>query len=201
MQKCAPQSVQVIVERKAKSMTRHTSEQRMKIGIVLDTGEGSLEGRTPTFRDLQTMAQVAEQVGLDSLWLSDHLIYRFPGQDESAPWEAFTMLSALAAVTTRIALGPLVACTSFRPPGSACQDGRCPRRDQRWPLHPGPRSRLASTRIRSLWLSLRSPGRTLRGSAASDRASAARRACRLPGTILPGPQLRPAPSGTLTCWP
>src|SRR2546429_5643206 len=97
-------------------MTRHTSGQRMKIGIVLDTGEGALEGRTPTFRDLQTMAQVAEQVGLDSLWLSDHLIYRFPGQDESAPWEAFTMLSALAAVTTRIALGPLVACTSFRPP-------------------------------------------------------------------------------------
>ena len=97
-------------------MTQHTSEQRMKIGIVLDTGEGSFEGRTPTCRDLQTMAQVAEQVGLDSLWLSDHLIYRFPGQDESAPWEAFTMLSALAAVTTRIALGPLVACTSFRPP-------------------------------------------------------------------------------------
>src|SRR5437588_8519262 len=62
------------------------------------------------------MTQVAEQVGLDSLWVSDHLIYRFPGQDESAPWEAFTMLSALAAVTTRIALGRLVVCTSFRPP-------------------------------------------------------------------------------------
>ena len=97
-------------------MTQNTSKQRMKIGIALAIGEGSLEGRTPTFHDLQTMAQVAELVGLDSLWLADHLIYRFPGQDESAPWEAFTMLSALAAVTTRITLGPLVACTSFRPP-------------------------------------------------------------------------------------
>lgn len=97
-------------------MTQHISKQRMKIGIVLDLGEGSLEGRTPTFRDLQTMAQMAEQVGLDSLWLADHLIYRFQGRDDGAPWEAFTMLSALAAVTTRIALGPLVACTSFRPP-------------------------------------------------------------------------------------
>lgn len=95
-------------------MTQKAS--RLKIGIVLDTSEGSLEGRTPTFQDLKTMAQVAEQVGLDSLWLADHLIYRFPGQDESAPWEAFTLLSALAAVTTRIVLGPLVACTSFRPP-------------------------------------------------------------------------------------
>jgi alkanesulfonate monooxygenase SsuD/methylene tetrahydromethanopterin reductase-like flavin-dependent oxidoreductase (luciferase family) len=88
----------------------------MKIGIVLDTVEGSLEGRTPTFRDLRAMAQVAEQVGLDSLWLADHLLYRFPGQDESAPWEALSMLSALAASTTRITLGTLVVCTSFRPP-------------------------------------------------------------------------------------
>ena len=88
----------------------------MKIGMVLNTVEGSLEGRTPTFRDLQAMAQVAEQAGLDSLWLEDHLIYRFPGQDERAPWEALTMLSALAAVTTRITLGTLVVCTSFRPP-------------------------------------------------------------------------------------
>ena len=97
-------------------MTQNRSAQRMKLGIVLSTEEGGLQGRTPTFRDLQEMAQVAEQVGLDSIWLSDHLIYRFPGQKELAPWEAFTMLSALAAVTTRIALGPLVACTSFRSP-------------------------------------------------------------------------------------
>jgi len=88
----------------------------MKIGMVLNTVEGSLEGRTPTFRDLRAMAQVAEQAGLDSLWLEDHLLYRFPGQDERAPWEALTMLSALAAVTTRITLGTLVVCTSFRPP-------------------------------------------------------------------------------------
>ena len=93
-----------------------TQNTRVKLGIVLDIGEGSLQGRTPTFRDIQAMAQAAEQVGFDSLWVSDHLIYRFPGQDEVGIWEAFTMLSALAAVTTRIALGPLVACTSFRPP-------------------------------------------------------------------------------------
>jgi alkanesulfonate monooxygenase SsuD/methylene tetrahydromethanopterin reductase-like flavin-dependent oxidoreductase (luciferase family) len=97
-------------------LIQHTPNRRMKIGIVLDTVEGSLEGRTPTFHDLRGMAQVAEQIGLDSLWLADHLLYRFPGQDESAPWEALTMLSALAAVTTRITLGTLVACTSFRPP-------------------------------------------------------------------------------------
>ena len=93
-----------------------TPQTRMKIGIILDTVEGSLAGRTPTFQDLREVVQVAEQVGLDSIWLADHLIYRFPGQDESAPWEALTMLSALAASTTRITFGTLVVCTSFRPP-------------------------------------------------------------------------------------
>jgi len=93
-----------------------TPQQRMKIGITLDISEDSLDGRTPNFRDLREMALISEQVGFDSLWLADHLIYRFPNQAESAPWEALTMLSALAAVTTRITLGTLVLCTSFRPP-------------------------------------------------------------------------------------
>ncbi len=97
-------------------MTHTPPRQPMKIGINLDISEGSFNGRTPTFKDLQVMAQAAEQCGLDSLWLADHLIYRVPGQDESAPWEAFTILSALAAVTTRIEIGTIVACTSFRPP-------------------------------------------------------------------------------------
>ena len=93
-----------------------TPQQRMKIGVILDISEDSLDGRTPTFRDLREMALLAEQLGFDSLWLADHLIYRFPNQPERAPWEALTMLSALAAVTTRIALGTLVLSTSFRPP-------------------------------------------------------------------------------------
>jgi alkanesulfonate monooxygenase SsuD/methylene tetrahydromethanopterin reductase-like flavin-dependent oxidoreductase (luciferase family) len=93
-----------------------TPQQRMKIGIILDISEDSLDGRTPTFRDLREMALVSEQVGFDSLWLADHLIYRFPNQPERAPWETLTMLSALAAVTTRITLGTLVLSTSFRPP-------------------------------------------------------------------------------------
>lgn len=97
-------------------MTQKTSSPRMKLGLVLDIDEGSLQGKTPTFRDLKAMAQAAERVGLDSLWLADHLIFRFPGQEEKGTREAFTMLSALAAVTERITLGPLVACTSFRHP-------------------------------------------------------------------------------------
>src|SRR5260221_6717599 len=98
-----------------------TQNTRMKLGITLGIGEGSLQGRTPTFRDIQAAAQAAEQAGFDSLWVADHLIYRFPGQEEEGTWEAFTMLSALAAVTTRVTLGPLVACTAFCSPALLSQ--------------------------------------------------------------------------------
>ena len=60
--------------------------------------------------------QICEQIGIDSFWTADHLVYRFPGEEERGCWEVFTFLSALAAVTTRLTLGPLVACNSFRNP-------------------------------------------------------------------------------------
>src|SRR6185369_6381980 len=52
--------------------------------------------------------------GFDSIWVGDHLLYDGP---ERGPWEAWTLLSALAAVTERVTLGPLVACAGFHPPG------------------------------------------------------------------------------------
>jgi probable F420-dependent oxidoreductase len=60
------------------------------------------------------MARAAEEVGFDSIWIGDHLLYEQP---ERGPWEAWTLLSALAAVTERVELGPLVACAGFHPPG------------------------------------------------------------------------------------
>jgi alkanesulfonate monooxygenase SsuD/methylene tetrahydromethanopterin reductase-like flavin-dependent oxidoreductase (luciferase family) len=62
------------------------------------------------------MARLAEDVGLDAIWLGDHLLYRFPDGSARGPWEVWTMLAGLAAATSRIALGPLVACTAFHDP-------------------------------------------------------------------------------------
>jgi alkanesulfonate monooxygenase SsuD/methylene tetrahydromethanopterin reductase-like flavin-dependent oxidoreductase (luciferase family) len=63
------------------------------------------------------MARAAEEVGLDSVWLGDHLLYRGDGRPERGPWEVWTLLTALAAVTQRVQLGPLVACAGFHAPG------------------------------------------------------------------------------------
>jgi alkanesulfonate monooxygenase SsuD/methylene tetrahydromethanopterin reductase-like flavin-dependent oxidoreductase (luciferase family) len=81
----------------------------MRVGIQLPEVERDV--RWPEYRGL---ARTAEEVGFDSIWLGDHLLYRSP---ERAPWEAWTLLSALAAATERVRLGPLVACAGFHPPG------------------------------------------------------------------------------------
>src|SRR5215207_4591697 len=82
-----------------------------RIGIQLPEVE-----RLVRWPEYLAMARAAEEVGLDSIWVGDHLLYREDG-DERGPWEAWTMLAALAAVTERVELGPLVACTAFHPPG------------------------------------------------------------------------------------
>jgi alkanesulfonate monooxygenase SsuD/methylene tetrahydromethanopterin reductase-like flavin-dependent oxidoreductase (luciferase family) len=63
------------------------------------------------------MARAAEEVGFDSIWMGDHLLYRGDGREERGPWDAWSVLTALAAVTERVQLGPLVACTAFSSPG------------------------------------------------------------------------------------
>lgn len=87
----------------------------MKVGIVARLGPVNA-GPPAAYSVLREMVQHAERVGMDSVWLYDHLLYRWPGRPTDGIWESWTMLSAFAEATQRVDLGTIVLCTQFRNP-------------------------------------------------------------------------------------
>jgi alkanesulfonate monooxygenase SsuD/methylene tetrahydromethanopterin reductase-like flavin-dependent oxidoreductase (luciferase family) len=83
----------------------------LKVGIQLP--EVEYEAR---WSELAEMVRLAEDIGLDSIWVGDHYLYRSDARSRG-PWEAWTQLAAIAAITSRVEIGPLVASTSFHQPG------------------------------------------------------------------------------------
>jgi alkanesulfonate monooxygenase SsuD/methylene tetrahydromethanopterin reductase-like flavin-dependent oxidoreductase (luciferase family) len=112
----------------------------VRLGIQLP--EVEREVRWPEY---VAMAHAAEAAGFDSIWVGDHLLYRRP---DRGPWEAWTLLSALAAATERVRLGPLVACAGFHPPGLIAKPAATERPIEVPPLD-GPPDRIAE-RLREL---------------------------------------------------
>src|SRR5438552_8948335 len=96
---------------------------RLGLGLILRFGEHYPRVDNPIrWPELRPLAKLAEAVGFDTLWCDDHFLYEtFP--PDSGPhgkfrgvWDSFTLLSAVAEATSRVTIGPFVACTSFRNP-------------------------------------------------------------------------------------
>jgi alkanesulfonate monooxygenase SsuD/methylene tetrahydromethanopterin reductase-like flavin-dependent oxidoreductase (luciferase family) len=88
----------------------------VKVGVTLPIGQADALGGIAGWPRIHAYAQHAEAVGLDSIWLADHLLFRFPDEPTTGIHEAWTILSALAATTTRVEVGTLVLCLEFRNP-------------------------------------------------------------------------------------
>ena len=84
----------------------------LRVGVQLPEVE-----RIVRWPEYEAMACAAEEVGFDSIWIGDHLLYREDGRPERGPWDAWMVMAALAGVTERVVIGPLVACLGFHPPG------------------------------------------------------------------------------------
>lgn len=88
----------------------------MRIGIVLPIAEEDGDPDMPSYALIREMAVAAEAAGFDSIWVYDHLLFRFDGRTTGIH-ECWTILSAIAEATKRAELGTLVMCTGFRNAG------------------------------------------------------------------------------------
>jgi alkanesulfonate monooxygenase SsuD/methylene tetrahydromethanopterin reductase-like flavin-dependent oxidoreductase (luciferase family) len=82
----------------------------LRVGVQLPEVE-----RVVRWPEIAALARRAEEVGFDSLWVGDHLLYRGDGRPERGPYDAWSVLAGLACCTSRVEIGPLVACALFRP--------------------------------------------------------------------------------------
>jgi F420-dependent oxidoreductase-like protein len=61
------------------------------------------------------IARVIEESGYDSIWVYDHF-HTHPVVTQESTFEAWTLMAALAAVTTKARLGQMCTCALYRPP-------------------------------------------------------------------------------------
>lgn len=94
----------------------------MRLGLALPHYDFSVPpaDRPITFRRTAEVAQEAERLGFDSVWVSDHFLYSFARYGQPEPrygsLEPLTTLAGIAALTERVRLGTLVLGSPFRHP-------------------------------------------------------------------------------------
>jgi F420-dependent oxidoreductase-like protein len=90
----------------------------MKLGVIVPQGwTGEYDGWEPERAWARTaeVAQQAERIGAESIWLFDHL-HTVPRPTDEVTFESFISLAALATATERVRLGQVVICNGFRNP-------------------------------------------------------------------------------------
>jgi alkanesulfonate monooxygenase SsuD/methylene tetrahydromethanopterin reductase-like flavin-dependent oxidoreductase (luciferase family) len=87
----------------------------MRIGLNLPTWP-LRDGSWASWPQMRGLAQRAEAMGVDTLWVPDHLQRETASRGVFGFHECWTILTATAEATRRIEVGSFIACTGFRNP-------------------------------------------------------------------------------------
>src|SRR5829696_4169735 len=88
----------------------------MRISVTV-TGFSWPGGPAALAHHLSDVVRAADESGIDTVWVADHLLQADPGSNPDAEMlEAYTTLGFLAARSERVRLGTMVSAATYRPP-------------------------------------------------------------------------------------
>src|SRR5512141_2327378 len=89
----------------------------LEIGLVLPMEESWTDGSTARWPEIRAFAIRAEQIGFDTVWVPDELLWRPAGGPVHGWWECIAMTGAVAAATSRVKVGTWILSALHRNPG------------------------------------------------------------------------------------
>ena len=88
-----------------------------ELGIVMPIIQFGPDRETPRWVDIAAMAVRAEELGFDTIWTPDELLWRSDDRPPQGVWDGVSMAGAVAAVTRRAKVGTWVLSALHRNPG------------------------------------------------------------------------------------
>jgi F420-dependent oxidoreductase-like protein len=102
------------------------SNQLIRMGLQIPNFTYSGVADVDLFESVADVATTAEESGFDSVWVMDHF-YQLPmlGKPDQPMFEAYTLLTALAARTRTVKLGAMVGGVTYRNPAVLAKTVSC----------------------------------------------------------------------------
>jgi len=88
-----------------------------EIGAVIPIIQSGPDGLAPSWADVREQARRAEEIGFDTIWTPDELLWQVEDGPPRGAWEGVSMAAAVAAVTSRAKVGTWVMSALHRNPG------------------------------------------------------------------------------------
>ena len=89
----------------------------LEIGLVLPMGDSFVDSQTVRWTTIRDLSIRAEEIGFDTVWTADELLWRPEGRPAQGWWECVAMTGAVAAATSRIKVGTWILSALHRNPG------------------------------------------------------------------------------------